>query len=106
MVFAPTNFIEAGWKTERLVVRSSFWWPEAARSRNKQALKCLPEANLHSQITKLNYRNGRGNSGSNEGDKQKKMKGILHLHHNIDGSKHRPKVWLFVGYPDHEKTQI
>jgi hypothetical protein len=25
----PTNFIEAGWKAERLTVRSSFWWPEA-----------------------------------------------------------------------------
>jgi hypothetical protein len=35
MVFAPTNFIEADWKAERLSVRSSFWWPEAARSRNK-----------------------------------------------------------------------
>jgi hypothetical protein len=33
----PTIFIEAGWKAERLTVRSSFWWPEAARSRNKQA---------------------------------------------------------------------
>jgi hypothetical protein len=31
----PTNFIEASWKAERLAVRSSFWWPEAARSRNK-----------------------------------------------------------------------
>jgi hypothetical protein len=36
MVFAPTNFIKAGLKAERLVVRNSFWWPEAARSRNKQ----------------------------------------------------------------------
>jgi hypothetical protein len=36
MVFAPTNFIEAGWKAECLAVRSSFWWSEAARSRNKQ----------------------------------------------------------------------
>jgi hypothetical protein len=37
MFFAPMNFIEAGWKDKRLVVRSSFWWSEAARSRNKQA---------------------------------------------------------------------
>jgi hypothetical protein len=37
MVFVPTNFIEADLKAERLAVRSSFWWPEAARSRNKQA---------------------------------------------------------------------
>jgi hypothetical protein len=36
MVFVPTNFIEAGWKAERLAIRSSFWWPEAARIRNKQ----------------------------------------------------------------------
>jgi hypothetical protein len=35
IVFVPTNFIEASWKAEHLVVRSSFWWPEAARSRNK-----------------------------------------------------------------------
>jgi hypothetical protein len=39
IVFALTNFIEADWKTERLAVRSSFWWPEAARSRNKQGLR-------------------------------------------------------------------
>jgi hypothetical protein len=35
-VFSPTNFIETGWKAERLAVRNNFWWPEAARSRNKQ----------------------------------------------------------------------
>jgi hypothetical protein len=35
--FCPTNFIEVGWKAERLTVRSSFWWSEAVRSRNKQA---------------------------------------------------------------------
>jgi hypothetical protein len=40
MVFAPTNFIEAGWKAERLAVRNSFWYPETARSRNKQG-HCL-----------------------------------------------------------------
>jgi hypothetical protein len=34
MVFTQTNFVEAGWKAECLVVRSSFWWPEAAKSRN------------------------------------------------------------------------
>jgi hypothetical protein len=32
----PTNFIKAGWKAERLAVRSNFWWLEAARSPNKQ----------------------------------------------------------------------
>jgi hypothetical protein len=37
MVLPPMNFIEADWKAERLAVRSSFWWPEAVRSRNKQA---------------------------------------------------------------------
>jgi hypothetical protein len=37
MVFVLTNFIEADWKAERLTVRSSFWWPEAGRSQNKQA---------------------------------------------------------------------
>jgi hypothetical protein len=36
MVFTQTNFIEVGWKAECLAVRSSFWWPEAAKSRNKQ----------------------------------------------------------------------
>jgi hypothetical protein len=41
MIFAPTNFIEVGLKAERLTVRNSFWWPEAVRSRNKQAL-CMP----------------------------------------------------------------
>jgi hypothetical protein len=35
MVFIQTNFIEAGWKAECLAVRSSFWWPEAAKSPNK-----------------------------------------------------------------------
>jgi hypothetical protein len=39
--FVLTNFIEAGWKAERLAVRSSFWWSEAARNRNKQALKMV-----------------------------------------------------------------
>jgi hypothetical protein len=33
MFFAPTNFIEAGWKAERLAVRSRFWWPEAETNR-------------------------------------------------------------------------
>jgi hypothetical protein len=36
MVFTQTNFIEADWKAERLAVRSSFWWPEALKSWNKQ----------------------------------------------------------------------
>jgi hypothetical protein len=39
----PTNFIEAVRKAERLAVRGSFWWPEAARSRNKQALYILDD---------------------------------------------------------------
>jgi hypothetical protein len=34
----PTNFIEVGWKAERSAVRSSFWWLEAARNRNKRVL--------------------------------------------------------------------
>jgi hypothetical protein len=36
MVFIQTNFIEASWKAECLAVRISFWWLEAAKSRNKQ----------------------------------------------------------------------
>jgi hypothetical protein len=32
----PTKFIEIGWKVEHLALHNSFWWPEAARSRNKQ----------------------------------------------------------------------
>jgi hypothetical protein len=36
MVFAPTNFIEAGWKAERLTVRNTFGGqklPEAETNR-------------------------------------------------------------------------
>jgi hypothetical protein len=47
IVFAPTNFIEARWKAERLAVRSNFWWPEAARSRNKQGLRLPDSASTH-----------------------------------------------------------
>jgi hypothetical protein len=36
MIFTQTNFIETDWKAERLAVRSSFWWPEAPKSWNKQ----------------------------------------------------------------------
>jgi hypothetical protein len=36
MIFIQTNFIQAGWKAECLTVHSSFWWPEAAKSQNKQ----------------------------------------------------------------------
>ena len=43
MVCTLTNFIEADWKAERLAVRSSFWWPEAARSWNKQGHCKLPQ---------------------------------------------------------------
>jgi hypothetical protein len=38
MIFTQMNFIEADWKAECLAVSITFWWPEAAKSRNKQGL--------------------------------------------------------------------
>jgi hypothetical protein len=40
MVFTQANFIEASWKAELSTVRSSFWWPEATKSWNKQG-QCI-----------------------------------------------------------------
>jgi hypothetical protein len=51
MIFAPTNFIEAGWKAERLTVRNSFWWLEAARNRNKQAHNITPCMSSNMTVT-------------------------------------------------------
>jgi hypothetical protein len=47
MVFTQTNFIETDWKAECLAVRSSFWWLEAAKSRNKRGAS----SHQHSWLT-------------------------------------------------------
>jgi hypothetical protein len=36
--FYPNKFYRSWLKAECLAVRSSFWWPEAAKSRNRQGL--------------------------------------------------------------------
>jgi hypothetical protein len=38
--FYPNEFFRTGWKVKCLAVRSSFWWPEAAKIRNKEG-HCL-----------------------------------------------------------------
>jgi hypothetical protein len=44
--FTQMNFIEAGWKAKYLAVRKSFWWPEAAKSWNKQVVACDTGASI------------------------------------------------------------
>jgi hypothetical protein len=52
MVFTQMNFIEAGWKAERLTVRNSFWWPETTKTWNKHVSlpvnKCMQKSTMFS----------------------------------------------------------